>query len=409
MSTMLLLEEGPMLAAWTQQTKRSELQKMLALASRPGILSLALGLPAAELFPTEQLAQAAAAVLAQEPRALQYGPPAQSLKTHIVALMAQRGVECRESQIFLTTGAQQGLNMLARLMLDPGGQVLAEELCYSGFQQVIEPYQPEILTVPTDLTTGMDVDEVEWLLTNGARPALIYANTEGHNPLAVSLSRDKRERLVELAREFRVPIVEDDPYGLLYYEGMPAPPMRALDDEWVFYVGSFSKILAPALRVGWIVAPESLIQKLSIIKEASDIDTGTFSQRAISAYLDAGHLPAHVSRLRAAYGQRRDRMLRALKEQFPREARWRKPSGGVFAWVELPRRVDTSELLRASIEKEQVAFIPGHAFDLGINSRAHGIRLNFSHHAPAVIEEGIARIARVLREALRGEALRVAC
>jgi 2-aminoadipate transaminase len=286
-------------------------------------------------------------------------------------------------------------------MLDPYGQVMTEELCYSGFQQVIEPYQPEILTVPTDIETGMDVDEVEWLLINGARPAFIYAVTEGHNPLAVSLSRDKRARLVELARQYRIPIVEDDPYGLLYYEGRPEPPMRALDSDWVFYVGSFSKILAPALRVGWIVAPESLIQKLSIIKEASDIDTSTFTQRAVSAYLDAGHLPAHLSRLRAEYGLRRDHLLRALKDHFPREATWRKPSGGVFAWVELPRHLDTGELLRASVEKEQVAFIPGHAFDLGINSRTHGIRLNFSHHAPSVIEEGIARIARILKETLR--------
>ncbi|HXQ72877.1 MAG TPA: PLP-dependent aminotransferase family protein, partial [Pyrinomonadaceae bacterium] len=351
MVATLVLDAGPSLAAWAQQTKRSELQRMLALASGPGILSLALGLPAPELFPVAEVEQAAASVLANETRALQYGPPLQTLKTHIVELMSQRGVECRESQVFLTTGAQQGLNILSRLLLDPGGQVLTEELCYPGFRQAIESYQPEILTVPTDLETGMDVDEVEWLLTNGAKPAFIYVITDGHNPLAVSLSREKRQRLVRLARDFRVPLVEDDPYGLLEYEGKIEPPLRALAADWVFYVGSFSKILAPALRVGWIIAPESLMPTLSIIKEASDIDTSTFGQRITSAYLDAGHLPAHLERLRTEYRSRRDSMLRALNEHFPVQARWRKPSSGVFTWVDLPKKLDVGELLRLSIEE----------------------------------------------------------
>jgi len=177
--------------------------------------------------------------------------------------------------------------------------------------------------------------------------------------------------------------------------------MRALDAEWVFYVGSFSKILAPALRVGWIIAPESLMPTLSIIKEASDIDTTTFSQRIVSAYIDAGHLPAHIEKLRTEYRSRRDSMLRALNEHFPFQARWRKPSSGVFTWVDLPKELDTGELLRLSIEEKRVAFIPSDAFAIGINSQAHGIRLNFSHHAPAVIEEGIARIAPILKETLR--------
>jgi 2-aminoadipate transaminase len=179
------------------------------------------------------------------------------------------------------------------------------------------------------------------------------------------------------------------------------PPLRALDADWVFYVGSFSKILAPALRVGWIIAPESLMPALSIIKEASDIDTSTFGQRIVSGFIDAGHLPAHLEKLRAEYRSRRDSMLRALNEHFPVQANWRKPTSGVFTWVDLPKRLDVSELLRLSIEEERVAFIPSDAFAFGINSQSHGIRLNFSHHAPAVIEEGIARIARILKQTLR--------
>lgn len=386
------------LAPWAEKTRRSALQEMLAIAARPGLLSFALGLPAPELFPTREFASAAAQVLANEPHALQYHPPLHSLKEHVVELMARRGFECKPEQVFLTAGAQQGMNLLARLLLDTSSQVLLEEVAYPGFRQVIEPYQPELLTVSTDLATGMNVDEVEALLEAGSRPALIYAVTEGHNPLGVTMSMEKRERLVGLAQRFGIPIVEDDAYGFLSYDGEALPPMRALD-ELVLYVGSFSKILAPALRAGWLVVPESLIPKLSIVKEASDIDTTTFSQRVVNAYLEAGHLPSHLSRLRQEYGARRDAMLSALEEHFPEGCRWVKPSSGVFIWVELPETVDTYELLKSAVETEQVAFIPGSAFYGGPPARAsRAMRLNFSNCTPERIREGIARLARVLKE-----------
>ena len=397
--------EGLALAPWAEHTRRSALQEMLAIAARPGLLSFALGLPARELFPTREFESAAAHVLAAEPHALQYHPPLQSLKARVVELMARRGVVCRPEQVFLTAGAQQGMNLLARLLLDTSSQVLLEEVAYPGFRQVIEPYQPELLTVTTDRATGMDVDEVEALLEAGARPALIYAVPEGHNPLGVSLSQEKRVRLVRLARRFGVPVVEDDAYGFLSYEGEALPPMRALDDEVVLYVGSFSKILAPALRAGWLVVPESLIPKLSIVKEASDIDTTTFSQHVVNAYLEAGHLPAHLSLLRREYGARRDAMLRALEEHFPAGCRWVKPPSGVFVWVELPEAVDTYELLKAAVEVEQVAFIPGSAFYGGARAgEPRAMRLNFSNCTPERIGEGIRRLARILQSALAGSA-----
>lgn len=391
------------LATWARAIKRSELQLMLAATARPGVISLALGLPAAELFPTEKYAQLATRVLSQDARALQYGPPFRPLKTQIVKLMARRGVECSEEQIFLTTGAQQGLNLLTRLLLDEGGPVMLEELSYSGFQQVIEPFQPDYLTVPTDTATGIDVDEVEFCLTRGERPRLIYTVTDGHNPLGVSISPAKRACLVELAQEYRVPIIEDDPYGFLSYERLSEPPLRAQDDKWVLYVGSFSKIMAPALRVGWLVVPQALIPKLSVIKEASDIDTSTFSQRLISAYLDSGELDGHLQTLRREYRIRRDTMLRSLRENFPSWASWNKPQNGVFIWVELPEEVDTGELLKVAIEEEDVAFIPGYAFDVkGGRKATNALRLNFSSCAPALIEEGIARLARVLNRRWSG-------
>lgn len=384
------------LADWTQTIRHSALQDLLRVASQPGILSLALGLPAPELFPTANYARAVAHVLAHDPMALQYGPPFRPLKSHVVGLMAQRGVSCREEQVFLTAGAQQGVSLLARLMLNPGGQVLSEETIYSGFQQAIEPFQPEVLTVPTDPESGMDIEAVETLLKRGARPAFIYAISSGHNPLSVSMSADKRAHLVELAERHRVPIIEDDPYGFLFYEQTPAP-LRALSEEWVFYVGSFSKILAPSLRVGWVILPEALAYKIAALKEGSDIDTATFTQRSISAYLDAGHLPSHLERLRGAYGERRDAMVRALAEHFPADARWNNPASGVFVWVKLPKGTDTGEVLRVSVERERVAFIPGHAFGaMGSRRAANCMRLNFSNSDPQRIAEGVARLGRVL-------------
>jgi 2-aminoadipate transaminase len=389
-------QESPF-AKWTRGLKHSALQDMLVAGSRPGVLSLALGLPAAELFPAAAYSEAITKVLAGDPRALQYGPPFQPLKKHIVALMAQRGVLCREEQVFLTAGAQQGTNLLARLLLEQRSQVIVEEKMYPGFKQVLQPYEPHILIVPTDLATGMDVDAVERLLFGGARPALIYAIADGHNPLAVSMSREKRERLASLARRYRVPIIEDDPYGFLFYESNAQPPLLAFDSEWVFYVGTFSKILAPALRTGWLVVPESLINLLATVKEAADINTAPLNQRAISAYLDTGLLDEHLSMLRREYRTRRDAMLQSLESLMPDDTRWQQPASGLFVWVELPAEVDSGALLAQAIAEEQLVFVPGYTFNITEGPcLKNSVRLNFSNQSVDRIADGIARLARVL-------------
>lgn len=394
------------LARWTQTMKRSVLREMLAVVSQPGILSFAGGLPAPELFPTADYARAVQEVLSSDPMALQYGPPYAPLKGQIVELMARRGVICDQEQIFLTTGAQQALNILARLFLDPGGQVLLEEIVYSGIQQVVVPYCPEILTVSTDLATGMDTNEVANYLRKGARPAFIYAITEAHNPLGINLSADKQQQLLEFADYYGLPIIEDDPYGFLHYEPTPSYPMRAKNEDWVFYVGSFSKILAPALRLGWLVVPEHLVSKLRVIKESFDLETSAFVQRTVSTYLNAGYLNAHLDTLVREYKCRRDTMLTALEQHFPESARWTKPTGGMFIWVELPQQVQTTELLNRCVQEIQIAFIPGIAFSVASgyleSKKGHlannCLRLNFSNSSPEQIEQGIAQLGQLLRD-----------
>jgi len=287
------------LAQWTERIHRSELQNVLT-GTKPAI-SFALGLPAPELFPVTDIAEAVEEVLRVDRSALQYGPPSLELKEQVVELMKWRRVAVKTGQVFLTSGAQQGLSLLARLLLNPGGRVLCDELAYSGFQQAVSVLTPQIQTVRSGSDTGIDSQAIEQLLVAGMRPAFIYAMSEGHNPLSVSMSARDRERLARIAARFSVPVVEDDAYGFLQYESDGLLPMRGYEERWVLYVGSFSKILCPSFRVGWLIVPEELQSNLAILKEASDIDTSTFCQKVICAYLRLVRLTSHLSALRPAY------------------------------------------------------------------------------------------------------------
>lgn len=373
------------------------LRAMLDLAERPGIVSLALGLPDAALFPAAALARASQRVLATDPGSLQLRLPWAPLKRQVVALMAERGVACREEQVFLTAGAQQGLSLLTRLFCEPESPVLLEEVSYTGLHQMLRPFPARPVTVPTTLDGGMDVEAVGAALARGLRPAFIYAMPVAHNPLGVDLAAEARTGLVELARRYEVPVVEDDPYGFLWYDEAPVPPLRALDGDWVIYIGTFSKILAPALRVGWVVAPEALAGKLSHLKDMSDIDCGTFAQRVVSELVATGDLGRHVPRLRRAYRARRDALLAALARCLPEGTRWSRPSAGMFVWVELPGSLDTTDLLRHAVEHEGVAFVPGSAFTLDGRTGGHALRLNFTNQGVAEIEDAVERLGRAVQ------------
>lgn len=389
---------GPRPAAWTGELRRSALEDMLVATARPDVISLALGLPCADLFPTDALGRSLARVLATDPRALQYAPPLAELRSFTAGLMRDRGVTCSPEEVFLTAGAQQGMSLLTRLLLEPGAPVVVEETCYPGFLQALAPLRPRIVTVPSGPERGLDVDALEAALDAGLRPALLYAIPDGHNPLGVSLPLASRHRLVELARRFRFPVIEDDAYGRVSYDDEDLPALRALDPDWVLHLGSFSKTLAPALRTGWIVGPERFLGALSSLKESTDINTATLGQRAVADFVAQGLFPEHVLRLRAEYGRRRDAMLAAVARELPPGSRWSEPRAGFFVWVELTEPVDTMELLRASLERERVAFVPGAAFAAGDATPARSaLRLNFSHGSPEAIAEGVARIARALR------------
>lgn len=387
-------------ASWVRNYRRPAMRDLLALLTRPGLLSFGHVLPAAELFPAEAYADATRTLLGTDQSALQYGTPCVRLKARVVELMALRGVACSEEQIFLTAGAQHAMSLLARLLLDSGSSLVLDDTVYDGIVVVTQPFQPVLLTVPSRVPHGIDVDAVASLLAGGARPRFIYVIPDGQNPTGASLPVEQRHRLVELSRTYGVPIIEDDPYGLLGFDGGYRPPLRALDPERVLYVGSFSKILAPSLRLGWIVAPAELIPRLSTVRQGSDMDVASLTQRSVAALLEGMDVGAHIGMLRREYSLRMEAMLTALAKHFPPDATWHRPRGGMFTWVELPPRVNATALLREAVEREQVGFIPGEAFLSGANSRAtHSLRLTFSALQPERIAEGIERLGRVVRRA----------
>jgi 2-aminoadipate transaminase len=348
------------------------------------------------LFPADDLSRAHLAV-SKDRKSLQYAPHFSRLKREVVHLMDRRGVVCEESNVFLTAGAQQGLSLLARLLLNTHDTVFLEEYTYTGFLQAIQPSEPNLVAISTDSQRGIDVDDLEHKLQSGVRPAFLYTTPEGHNPMGGSLDMDRRMRLVELARQWQMPIIEDDAYGFLQYDGHNRAPLRSLDSDLVFYVGSFSKILAPSLRVGWLVVPEELLLPLSVLKESTDIDTATFSQRLVCSYLEQTDLTPHLATLRQAYKGKRDRMVEALHREAIEGLTWTVPRSGVFLWVYAGDGIDTALALEIALREEHLAFVPGSAFSPHNPGVSNWLRLNFSHPDLTEIDDGIGRLKRVLK------------
>ncbi len=378
----------------------SAVREILKVTERPEIVSFAGGLPAPELFPVQALARAHADVFEDEgAAALQYSTTEgfRPLREWIAGRMQERGVAASANRILITSGSQQGIDLVSKVFLDAGDSVVVENPCYLAALQTFSGFEASFIAVGSD-DGGMRVDEVERALRT-AKPKLIYIVSNFHNPKGTTLSMERREHLIALSRRYRVPILEDDPYGELRYRGKVIPPLAALDGSGlVIYLSTFSKTLSPGVRLGWVAASEQMIRALTIAKQATDLHTSTLLQHAVARMLATFDYRGHLERLRSVYGARCTAMLRALGKDFPPGTRWTRPDGGLFLWVELPGEVPGESLLRDAL-RERVAFVPGTSF-FARDPRHNFIRLNFSNRPPEIIEEGIRRIGSALKRRL---------
>jgi 2-aminoadipate transaminase len=378
----------------------SIIREILKMTQMPDLISFAGGLPAPELFPIREFEEACAHVLGTDgQRALQYSPTEGfiPLKEALAAKMHKYGIPAEAGNILLTNGSQQALDLIGRVFIDPGDVIVTGKPTYLGALQAFKVYKPKIIGIPVD-DQGMQVDLLEDALKT-ANPRFIYVLPNFHNPMGVTITLERRKKLIALAAKHGTPIIEDDPYGELRFEGEDIPPIIAMHKENVLYLSTFSKILAPGIRLGWVVAPEEVVTKLVQAKQSTDLHTSTFIQMIAHDIVKRGILAAHSKEIRRVYGERRHIMLSAMGEHFPTEVNYTKPEGGLFMWAETPEQIDTMQLLEKALEKK-VAYVPGCVFypdDDGQNT----MRLNFSNAKPEMIREGIKRLGRVLEEAIR--------
>jgi 2-aminoadipate transaminase len=395
----------------------SMIRELLKLSQREDIISFAGGLPAPEMFPVEAFDAASSRVLQQHgSQALQYSTTEGylPLRELIVEKMGRYGIEASVENVLITSGSQQALDLIGKILLNPGDLILTERPSYLGALQAWRGYQAEFCSLPID-DNGLQVDLLEEALCGG--PKFMYVLPNFQNPGGVTLSYERRLALVDIADKYGVPIIEDDPYGELRFEGEHLPPLVVLDADKlngrqyshhdepqgyfkgnVIYLSTFSKTLAPGLRLGWIVAPKSVIQHCVMAKQGMDLHTSTFIQMMAYEVAKDGFLAQHVRKIRDVYRERRDVMLAAMSLHFPPGVRWTTPQGGLFLWVTMPEGLDSTAVLEDAVA-HKVAFVPGATFYP--NGGGHeSFRLNFSNANPAQIEEGIARLGQVLQKAI---------
>lgn len=400
----------------TKAVKSSIIRELLKITQRPEVISFAGGLPAPEVFPVARFQEACQRVLqTQAATALQYGPTEgyRPLREHIVAHMARYGIVATVDNVLITTGSQQALDLIAKLFINRGDRILVESPTYLGALQAFDLMGAEYVTVPAD-DDGMQTSNLEQALRSG--PKFMYVLPNFQNPGGTTLARSRREKLVAISEKHGIPIIEDDPYGQLRYEGEHIAPLLVLDrtnlardDGYklgnVIYLSTFSKVLAPGLRVAWIVAPPEVISKLVQLKQSTDLHTSMFTQMAVYETARDGFLDEHVKLIRSTYKERRDAMLQALHDFFPPEVSWTHPQGGLFLWVTMPAGVDSSRLLDTAL-RQNVAFVPGDPFFPNGDTASH-MRLNFSNAQPEMIREGIRRLSIAVAHELEHKAARV--
>jgi len=385
------------LAARTARMNPSVIREILKLTEQPGIVSLAGGLPSPETFPVEAVRMATARVLREQPReALQYAASEgyAPLREWVAAEMRGHGVAVDASQVLITTGSQQGLDLVGKVLIDSGSTVAVESPTYLGALQAFAPYEPAFAAIECD----DDGPLPEALATRARGARFLYVLPNFQNPSGRSIGAARRGAIVAAAQEIGLPIVEDNPYGELWFDAEPAPPIASLWGAGTIYLGSFSKVLAPGLRLGYVIAPGDVMPKLLQAKQAADLHSPGFNQRLVHEVIKDGFLREHVPTIRRRYKAQRDAMQAALAAHLPqsgpRACRWRVPGGGMFFWLELPAGVDAEALLPRAVERG-VAFVPGAPFFAG-EAMKNTLRLSFVTVAPEAIERGVRSLAAAL-------------
>jgi 2-aminoadipate transaminase len=386
-----------------QAMKSSAMRDLMAVTARPDIISLAGGLPDTTTFPAEDFAALMARVAVDaSAKALQYGPTEglDEVKDCIVEVMAAEDMDVEREELLVTTGGQQVIDLVCKTLIDPGDVVVAEAPTYPGAVPVFVSYQADVVQIEMD-DHGMRIDvlraELDRLAREGRTPKFIYTVPSFQNPAGVTLSLERRRELVRIAHERELLVLEDNPYGLLRYEGKPLPTLYSLDrGHYVIYLGTFSKILSPGLRIGWTAAPAPVLDKLNLGKGGVDLCSATLSQQFVATYFAERDWRAYVKTQVDLYRRRRDVMLEALAEYLPREATWTQPNGGLFIWARLPDYIDTTDLLARAL-RENVAFVPGRAAYLDGRGGSE-MRLNFSGISEDDIREGVRRVGKIVHE-----------
>lgn len=387
----------------------SIIRELLKYAELPDIISFAGGLPAPEVFPVKEFQSACNIVLSEHGgTALQYGPTEGylPLREMIARHTSRYMVPVTADNILITSGSQQALDFMGRLFINRGDYIVVESPSYLGALQAWNAYGAQYIPVPMD-EDGMIVEHLEEALRYG--PKFIYVLPNFQNPSGATLSLERRKKVIELADKYGVPIVEDDPYGQLRYEGENIHSLVHLDSAYrgydgecysgnVIYLSTFSKLLAPGLRLAWVIAPEQVIRKLVFAKQAADLHTASFNQYVAFEVAKGGFLDEHVKVIRKVYHERRDVMLEMMAEMFPPEMRWTTPKGGMFLWGIMPEHMDAAEVLKVALQRK-VAFVPGAAFHTDGTGK-NTMRLNFSYSSPDTIREGITRLGTALKELL---------
>jgi 2-aminoadipate transaminase len=380
-----------------RQLRPSTIREILKVASQPEIISFAGGLPAPELFPVDAVRAAADEVLARNgSEALQYGPSEgfPALREWIAAELQGRKIKAVSSDILVTNGSQQVLDLVAKALINPGDVVLTENPTYLAAIQAFQALEARFVPVPTD-AEGLIPEALPELIKRH-RPKFLYTIPNFQNPTGVTMKASRREALARIAAEHKLVILEDDPYGKLRYSGVEVPPVKHWDEAgWVLYASTFSKTIAPGLRLGWVAAPAEIFSRLLILKQASDLHTSSFDQRVAYAFLSGNDQSVHIERIRRAYGERFAVMDAALQAEMPAGYQWTKPEGGMFLWITGPVGLDGLQLLEQAI-KHQVAFVPGRDF-FPADAGANYLRLNFSNSKPERIREGVRRLASLCR------------